>query len=127
MKSARTALRSCSRRGLAVVAACAALAFAPPAALAHWSYVYSYATGFNGSGGLYSTPGFGHRHLRRVWHEWGTWWCTWYYRTDQTVAAHTCDYVNPVGGWVEISYAAVFCYNWTDESGVRWTCQTTVT
>ncbi len=120
-------LRSRATRRLAVVAVCGAFAIAPPAAVAHWSYIYSYATGIYGAGGTYSTPGYGHRHLRRVWHEQYYWWCTHYRLTDGSVIYGVCSTDNPTGGWVEVGYAATQCHNVNDNSGTRWTCQTTVT
>ena len=127
MKSASGLLCPRARRLVAVAVTCAVVAIAPPAAVAHWSYIYSYATGVYGVGGLYSTPGYGHRHLRRVWHEQYYTWCTHYRLTNGDIVAGICDYWNPTGGWVEVSYAATQCYNYNDSSGTRWTCQTTVT
>jgi hypothetical protein len=119
-------LRPVARRRTAVVIACFALITAPPT-LAHWSYIDQYATGVNGATGTFLTPGYGHRHLNRVWHSAGRTWCVWYRLTNGNQVANTCDTNNPTGGWVENAYAKAACHNSNDISGVQWTCETTVT
>jgi hypothetical protein len=119
-------LRRRTARRAALVLACAAMAIAPPA-FAHWTYIDSYASGTYGVGGTFSTPGYGHRHLERVYHQAGTSWCTWYHRTSGADVAQICNTANPTEWWVENDYAKTQCHNVNDSSGTRWTCQTTVT
>jgi hypothetical protein len=125
MKMTARGFRYLFLKKVALFAVCAVMALAPPAAYAHWNSVLTYAQGTFGVGGVFSTTGYDHRHFNRVWHQYGYTWCVWWHLTDGSNVAVTCDYVNPTEWPYEVGYAKAQCHNTNDNSGVKWTCQTT--
>jgi hypothetical protein len=112
-------------RRIPLLVACVGLAILPPVAYAHYNEQLTYASGTFGVGGVFTTTGFDHRHYNQVWHQPGYTWCVWYKLTNDDNVAVVCDASNPTRWGGEIGYAKAQCHNTNDNSGVRWTCQTT--
>ncbi len=123
----RTTGRTLKRHRL-LLAVALTLIILPPAA-AYASTVQTYRQSANEVGGQWHTtsPVYANRDFNRVYHKSGTQWGLAY--CDSVTGC--CPYafgtanpwVDPRGGGV---YQEAWCYNVNDNSGVNWTCQTTI-
>lgn len=114
--------RRCVGRRLLVLT-CLALILIPPT-VAYASTQFDYASGVYGVGGTYNTTGYANRDYNQVWHASGKEWEVWYDNgtTSFCFVDNTNNPTKCSGGAVSsISYA----HNFTDNSGVTWTAQTT--
>jgi hypothetical protein len=110
------------RSSFLVFLVCALLVLLPPA-VAYASTIFPYANGTNGIGGTFQTPGANYRDFNRVYHQVGYFWDP-YYCNFPHCWGHNLDWHNPVyanGG----GYAIALCYNYDDNTGTPWVCQTT--
>jgi hypothetical protein len=98
-------------------------AIRPSRASAH--VIITYAQGYYGAGGTFHTTGFGPRDFNRVYHQSGTTWWLFYCQTDGSCDNPYVGSVNPLVDNRDNGYAAAYCSNINDNSGVQWTCQTT--
>lgn len=104
---------------------CLAVILIPPS-VAYAATQVTYASGVNGVGGTYSTSDYTYRQYNQVWHQSGKEWEVWYW--DGTNAYCFVDNTsNPTKcNQAATTRSQANAHNFTDNSGVKWTAQTTV-
>lgn len=106
-----------------LVLACLLLVSLPPAA-AYAATQFDYASGVNGINGFYATTGYADRNYNQVWHQAGREWEVWYDNTfDAFCVVDNTN--NPTKCPSGLASAKAHAANFTDNSGVTWTAQTT--
>jgi hypothetical protein len=114
------------RLGVVTLACAALIAFPPAIAFAgHTGHTHAtYASGYYGAGGAHQTTSWNGRSFNRVWHQNGYRWDLWYLKTDGSTSGYWYGTVNPTESPYTASYAKSVCYNYNDNSGTLWTCET---
>lgn len=119
-------------RRFMLVLACLLLLALPPAAAHAWSYIDHYKQGTNRVGEVFGTwdggegPAYASRSWNRTWHSQGYYWNLFYCPTSGTCFGGNTDALNPTYASGGAVYAKSLCHNMDDNSGVTWTCETTV-
>lgn len=108
-----------------VLLVCACFVLLPPAG-AYAYFVDTYWQDVNQAGGVWGTAGYAPREWNRVWHQVGRYWNPFYCPPANPCFGGSTTSSNPSYASGSASYAAAYCQNIDDNSGVTWTCQTTV-
>lgn len=107
---------------------CVLLLVVPPAVANAWSYIDTYKQSVNQVGGVFGTtsPAYASRSWDRTYHQAGRYWNLFYCPTSGGCFGGNTDANNPTYASGGAVYAKSLCHNIDDNSGVTWTCQTTV-
>lgn len=111
--------------------ACLLLLALPPLTAYAYSYINTYKQSQNQVGGVFGTynggggPEYANREWNRTYHQAGYYWNLFYCDLSTCFGGNT-DANNPTYASGGASGSKSLCHNMDDNSGVTWTCQTTV-